>query len=230
MKISIIIPVYNEKLHIHEVLKDVLGVSLPDGCEKEIIIIDDGSDDGTDRILQEFEKNKNLVHVHSNILNFGKGTATRIGIKKATGDIILIQDGDLEYNPNEYGKLIQPIIEGKAQVVYGSRFLGSIENMQWLNYCFNRLLSCLVFLLYGKWLSDEATAYKVFKADLIKSFPLRSVKFEFCPEVTSHTLKRGIEIHEVPIQYSGRTTKDGKKISWLDGIHAIFTLFYHRFF
>jgi dolichol-phosphate mannosyltransferase len=226
MRVSIIIPVYNEVNILSEVLARVIAAPLPEGCDKEIIVVDDGSTDGTSQILTRYRE---LVLVHHSVVNFGKGAATRIGIAKATGDIILIQDGDLEYDPADYVKVLTPIVEGRATIVYGSRFLGSVEGMKLANWIANRLLTFTANLLYGANLTDEATAYKAFRTSAIRGVRLRSMRFEFCPEVTAKMCRAGHRIHEVPISYNPRGILEGKKIRWQDGFEAMWTLVRYRF-
>lgn len=231
-KLSIILPVYNEKMHIREVLDRIRNATLPDGIEREIIIVDDGSNDGTTEILKNIkdtERENNIVTVHHSVLNFGKGVATRIGIHYATGDIILVQDGDMEYDPNDYSKLISPILEGIALVVYGTRFKKRPKGMTIPNYIANKMLTFITNLLYSSNITDEATAYKVFSSDVLKKLMLKSRRFEFCPEVTAKILKQGYMIHEVPIHYDARTIKEGKKIRWKDGFVALWTLIKYKF-
>jgi glycosyltransferase involved in cell wall biosynthesis len=158
----------------------------------------------------------------------GKGSAIKTGLQYAAGDIIIIQDGDLEYDPADYYKLIEPIVEGQASVVYGSRFLGEIANMHFLNCVANKILALTASLLFLTWITDEGTGYKVFKADLLKSLDLKCTGFDFCPEVTAKVLKRGYRILEVPISYQGRSTDEGKKIRWQDGLRAFLTLIKYR--
>jgi dolichol-phosphate mannosyltransferase len=227
--LSVIIPVYNEEPHIEEVLLKIKSVPLPPGVEREIIVIDDGSDDKTPEILKKFSAD-NVVSVHSSVLNFGKGTAIRIGIKKAKGDIILIQDADLEYNPDGYLDLIGPILSGKTRVVYGSRFKGTIVGMKPLYFVANKLLTFLTNVLFNTRITDEATCYKVFSADALRAIELKCRRFEFCPEVTAKLLRAGYSILEVPISYKSRSVEEGKKISWKDGIAAFWYLFKFRFF
>ncbi len=228
VRVSIIIPIYNELEHAEEVVRRVLAAPLPASCEKEVIVIDDGSTDGTTNLLKRLQQD-GTIRFHESILNFGKGTAIRIGLRMATGRIILVQDGDLEYDPSEYRLLVQPILDGKAEVVYGSRFLGKVEGMKGANFLANKILTWTANLLYGAGITDEATAYKVFRREVLDQVTLECKRFEFCPEVTAKVRKRGIRIHEVPITYSGRTVEQGKKIRWRDGFEAMFTLLRYRF-
>jgi dolichol-phosphate mannosyltransferase len=233
-RVSIIIPCYNELENIEPVL-DAVGSAPVLGLEKEIIVVDDGSVDGTVEVLEKVKeryKDSDLMKIHFSMLNQGKGTAIRIGLVYATGDIIIIQDADLEYDPNDFPKLLEPIIKGDADVVYGSRFLGKsgpLKGMQWANFVANKILAILATLLYGKRITDEATCYKVFRADVIKGIHLTCQRFEFCPEVTAKVLKRKYRLIEVPISYEGRTTLEGKKITWRDGLEAIWTIIKWRF-
>jgi glycosyltransferase involved in cell wall biosynthesis len=226
VKISIIIPVYNEVNVIPMVLDRVMKAALPAGCEKEIVIVDDGSTDGTSEILDRYH---GLVAIHHSVENFGKGAAIRIGIRKATGDIVLIQDGDLEYDPNDYLKVLQPIVDGQATVVYGSRFMGNLEGMKFANWLANKILTTTTNILYTCSITDEATAYKAFRIDVLRAMRLRCLRFEFCPEVTAKVRRLGHNIHEVPIKYNARGILEGKKIRWQDGFHAMWTLVKYRF-
>ncbi len=227
VRVSIIIPIYNEIQHVQEMLKRVISAPLPEGCKKEIIVIDDGSTDGTTQLLEDLHR-KGLIRFHESILNFGKGTALRMGLRLATGQIVLVQDGDLEYDPNDYPRMLEPILAGKASVVYGSRFLGKLDGMRLPNLLANKTLTFLANLLYGAHITDEATAYKVFRRDVMDRLQLQCKRFEFCPEVTAKVRKMGIPIHEVPISYHGRTIAEGKKIRWKDGIEAVYTLLRFR--
>jgi len=226
--VSLIIPIYNESQYVERILARVQAAPLPQGMKKEIIVVDDGSTDGTTVILDQLHHGRTLK-VHHSVLNFGKGTAIRVGLHYATGDIILVQDGDLEYDPNEYGKLLQPLIEGKADVVYGSRFLGKLSGMRWQNYLANKILTMTANLLYGASITDEATGYKAFRREALLQVPLKCKRFEFCPEVTAKVRKRRMRILEVPITYEGRSVQEGKKIRFLDGLEAFWTLIRYRF-
>lgn len=226
MKISIIIPVYNEVNVLPMVLDRVMKAALPEGCEKEIVIVDDGSTDGTSELLDRYQ---GLVMIHHSVENFGKGAAIRIGIKKATGDVVLIQDGDLEYDPKDYLKVLQPIVDGEATVVYGSRFKGRLEGMKFANWLANKILTLTANVLYGCRITDEATAYKAFRIDVLRAMKLKCLRFEFCPEVTAKARRLGHRIHEVPIRYNARGILEGKKIRWQDGFHAMWTLVKCRF-
>lgn len=228
MKLSIVIPVYNEQKTIEQLLKKIESVKLPQNIKHEIIIVDDGSSDKTPQILNKLNID-NVYRIHESKLNFGKGIALRIGLKYATGNIILIQDADLEYDPNDYPKLIEPIINGQAEVVYGSRFLGKVENMAKANLLANKILTATANLLYKAEITDEATCYKVFHKDVIHNLDLHCKRFEFCPEVTAKVRKKGYKIFEVPITYIARGTNEGKKIRWQDGFVALWTLFKYRF-
>jgi len=229
VKLSIIVPVYNEEMHIERVLEWIIATPLPEGVEKEIIVVNDGSTDRTEEIVQGVASLFREVEVHTFDSNQGKGSAIREGLKHATGDIILTQDGDLEYDPHDYSRLIQPILDRRADVVYGSRFLGSPRGMHLINLVANKVLVHLANLLYRAQITDEATAYKAFRKEALSEIELKCVRFEFCPEVTAKLCKRGHKILEVPVTYDGRSTAQGKKIGWRDGLEAIWTLLKYRF-
>jgi glycosyltransferase involved in cell wall biosynthesis len=227
MKLSIIMPVYNERETLNEILSQVRAVELP-GVEKEILVVDDGSTDGSGEILAE-ETAAGDLRLFSHTHNRGKGAAVQTAIEQASGDLILIQDADLEYDPRDYPTLIQPIVEGRVTVVYGSRFLGPRKAMLFWHMLGNKLLTLTTNILYNAILSDMETCYKCFRADVIKDIPLRSRRFEFEPEITAKVLKRGHRIFEVPISYYGREYHEGKKISWRDAPLAFWTLIKYRF-
>src|SRR3990167_2602361 len=226
--ISIIIPIYNERQHIEQILERVAAVDIAPNVQKEIIVVDDGSSDGSMELLTTLTQ-RFQFKLHKSMLNFGKGIAVRTGLKYANGDIILIQDGDLEYNPEEYPQLVNPIIEGLSDVVYGSRFFTRPQGMKVRNYLANRFLTFLANLLYGTRISDEATAYKVFRREIFDQIDLKCRRFEFCPEVTAKISKLGYRIYEVPISYQGRNILEGKKIRFRDGAEAVWALIKYRF-
>lgn len=225
MKLSIIIPVFNEETNIAKVISQVRNA--PVTIKKEIIVVDDGSSDKTREILKNYRNDKEIKIIFQ-ASNQGKGYAIRQGLKEASGDIVLIQDADLEYSVQDYPIILKEFIQNKAKVVYGSRFLGKISGMRWPNWLANKILVKTANLLYGLEISDEATAYKAFKREVIKSIPLNCQGFEFCPEVTAKLAKRGFKIKEVPISYSGRTAKAGKKIKLKDAFIAFWTLLKYR--
>jgi glycosyltransferase involved in cell wall biosynthesis len=227
LKLSVIIPTYNECGTIEEVVRAVLAVERAD----EIIIVDDGSTDGTRDLYAKVAALDECIQVILHERNMGKGAALRTGFSKATGDIFLIQDADMEYDPRDYEAMLRPIEEGKATVVYGSRFRGGpTKTMFFWHMVGNKFLTLVTNILYNTILSDMETCYKVFRADVIRSIPLRSRGFEFEPQVTSKVLKRGHRIYEVPISYNGREFDEGKKISPLrDGPKALWTLIKYRF-
>jgi dolichol-phosphate mannosyltransferase len=227
MKISILMPVYNEFRTFDAVLERVRRAPLPEGCTKEVIVIDDGSSDGTaDRIAAH--ERSGLVVGHYSAKNTGKGAALRIGIALVSGDVVLIQDGDLEYDPADYSRVLEPIVRGECDVVYGSRFRGQISGMRWKNRLANRILTHTANLLYGAKLTDEATAYKAFRTSVLRDLHLECQGFEFCPEVTAKLCRLGHHIQEVPISYNGRGISEGKKIRVRDGVIALWTLIKFR--
>ena len=229
MKLSIIMPVYNERHTIKESVEQVIEVPL--NMDKELIVVDDGSTDGTREILSQIAQNhNNVLQLILQDSNRGKGAAVRTGIVKATGDFIVIQDADMEYDPKDYSILLGPILAGKADVVYGSRFIGIHRCLMFWHYLGNKIISGLVNVLFNNMLSDVETCYKMFKADIIKGMRLESNDFRIEVEITAKILKRRCRIYEVPISYYGRTYEEGKKIRWTDGIKAVTAILKYRFF
>lgn len=227
MRISVIIPVYNEERTITEIVSRVQAFDL----ESEIIIVNDGSTDGTAAQLKTIEGTFDNVSVLYHDKNCGKGAALRTGLAAATGEIIIIQDADLEYDPRDYGALLVPILDGRADVVYGSRFTGGPQRVLFFwHYIGNKLITLLCDAFSNLNLSDMETGYKVFKKEVLADITLKSNRFGFEPEFTMKIAKKGFRIYEVPISYSGRTYEEGKKIGWLDGLTAIFTILWFRFF
>ncbi len=219
-------PAYNEKGTILEIVRKVKAVDL----QKEILIVDDGSTDGTKEQLKSLEGDPE-IRIFYHDTNRGKGSAIRTALDHVRGDLVIIQDADLEYDPQDYIKLVRPIMQGKTEVVYGSRYLSRENILPFTKFKIGvLLLNWLVKLLYRFPVTDEATCYKVFKADLLKGLSLKCKKFEFCPEVTAKILKRGHKIIEIPITYRYRTVEEGKKIGWRDGLSAVATLIKYRLF
>ncbi len=227
MKLSVLIPVFNEERYLTEVLDRVLGVDLsPLGVEREIVLVDDCSTDGTWESLENYAR-RDEIRVFRHDRNRGKGAALRTAVESATGDVLLIQDADLEYDPNEYPKLLTPILTGKADVVYGSRFAGGEPHrvLYFWHYLGNRALTLASNALTDLNLTDMETCYKVFKAEVLKEIVIEEDRFGFEPEITAKVAKlfkeRGCRIFEVGISYSGRTYEEGKKITWKDAVSAI---------
>ena len=225
MKVSILIPVYNEGKTLSKLLCRVQRAALPLGCEREIIVIDDGSEDGTMSVLNAFSS---LIAIRIE-RNRGKGSAIRSGLAVATGDVILIQDGDLEYDPSDYAALLTPIVQDKADIVYGSRFLGSAVGMRLGNRIANFTLTAAANLLYGAKLTDEATGYKAVRTAVLRNSGLQCCGFDFCSELTAKVSRMGYRIHEVPISYRARAVTEGKKIRATDWFRAIWPLLKFRF-
>lgn len=223
--LSVIIPVFNEENTVDSVLSHVIEQKIS-GWEKEIIVVDDGSTDRTRKILDKWKKTCSVVLKDK---NEGKGSAVTLGIKKATGDIILIQDADSEYDPKDYPALLAPLSNPKVMVVYGSRFLGSHLSTQFVYAQGNKFVTLITNLLFNTNITDMETGYKVFRKDVIKGLTISAKRFDFEPEITAKILKKGYQIYEVPISYFGRKFSEGKKLTWRDGIHALFTLIKYRF-
>ncbi|HTC19335.1 MAG TPA: glycosyltransferase family 2 protein [bacterium] len=224
--LSIIVPVYNEEKTLLPLLKKVQAVKLW-GLKKQIIIVNDGSTDKTPLLLKKLKIPGSKILQHDK--NRGKGAAIRTAIPHTTGDIVIIQDADLEYDPTDYKTVLAPILDGSADVVYGSRFKGVHRAFLFWHYVGNKFLTFLTNLLYDTVLTDMETCYKAFRGEIIRSLRLRSNRFDFEPEVTAKVLKRGCKLFEVPISFHGRGFEEGKKITWRDGIVALYCLIRYRF-
>jgi glycosyltransferase involved in cell wall biosynthesis len=225
-KLSIIIPVYNEEASLEEIIRRVRATGLAD----EIVVVDDGSSDNSPQILMNLQ-NSALppLHILRHEQNRGKGAAMRTGLAAVTGDLVLVQDADLEYDPADYPALLAPFSDSTIDVVYGSRNLQRNPKSSFTFYWGGRLLSWVANWLFGSHITDEATGYKVIKTDLLRDIGLETDGFEFCPEVTAKLLQRGVNIREVPISYDPRSWEEGKKIRWFDGLIAVWTLIKYRF-
>jgi glycosyltransferase involved in cell wall biosynthesis len=222
MKLSVVMPIFNERATLREIVARVLGVPM----EIELLCVDDGSTDGSREILAEFAGQHSQVRVLLQAKNQGKGAALRRGIKEATGDYIVIQDADLEYDPSEYPVLLAPMIQGKADVVYGSRFMGGAPHrvLYFWHSAGNWLITLISNMLTNLNLSDIETCYKAFRRDVIQAIPLEEDRFGFEPEITVKVAKRDLRVYEVGISYAGRTYAEGKKIGWKDGVRALWVL------
>lgn len=220
MKLSVIVPVHNEVDTIEESLDRVRRV----GLDKEIIVVDDCSTDGSRELLRKVPDVKLILQDR----NMGKGMAIRSALEHVAGDVVIIQDADLEYDPEDFYAMVEPLASGKADVVYGSRFLRGRPKMRSANFIANKVLAATASLLFGTRISDEATCYKAFRTEVIKGLTLTCRRFEFCPEVTAKLLRSGISIVEVPIRYTARSSAQGKKIGWWDGVVALWTLLKFR--
>jgi glycosyltransferase involved in cell wall biosynthesis len=223
MKLSVVMPVYNERPTLRTMVERVLAVPV----EIELLCVDDGSKDGSIEILRELEKQYSQIRVLQQPHNMGKGAALRRGIQEATGDFVIIQDADLEYDPTEYPRLLEPLLAGKADVVYGSRFMGDRPHrvLYFWHSVGNSLLTLLSNCVTNINLSDMETCYKVFRREVIQSIPIEENRFGFEPEITVKVARRRLRIYEVGISYSGRTYEEGKKIGWKDGVRALYCLF-----
>ena len=233
-KLSIIIPVFNEERTVAELLDKVIRVVLPHGITKEIIVINDGSTDGTLEILKRYNNKIKLIQHHTNL---GKGAAVRTGFGAAKGDFLLIQDADLEYSPEDYTRLLEPLMKKTSKVVYGTRLVdyplrlwGSNKTPLPIHWISNKFLTKLTNILYGSKLTDMETCYKMFTQEVLKKLNLTSNKFDIEPEITAKILLSGFSIHEIPIKVKPRTRSEGKKIGWKDGIQAIWAIFKYRIY
>jgi len=226
MRLSVIMPCYNEAESLPDILNKVRAITI----DKEIIVIDDCSSDDTPNVLANEQRNDPNLRVVRHERNRGKGAAVRTGIAAATGDVIIVQDADLEYDPNDFYAVLKPIFDGRVGVVYGSRFMGSHTGMYFWNALGNKFLTFLTNFLFNCWISDMETCYKAFRADIIKNIPLESNDFRIEPEITAKILLRKERIFEVPVSYIGRTYEEGKKMKPSQGFWAIWALFKYRFF
>ncbi len=228
MKLSILVPAYNEAKTIVQVIDAVKGVALPAGMAREIIVVNDGSSDDTEQVLERFALDPQVRVFHQSP-NQGKTAALKRGIAEASGDLILVQDADLEYSPLEYPQLLKPLLEGRADVVYGSRFMGTIRHMEGVNRWANVISNITFKLLYGKRLTDINTCFKLFRAQDIQSLNIISDHFAFETEVTAKLVKKGLRILEVPITYEARSVAQGKKINWPKALGMYWAIIRFRF-
>jgi len=236
--LSVVMPVYNEAKFLSEIIRQVQAVDLGP-MERELVLVDDCSTDGSGEMVRALEGKTSIdgslrpfdrpIRVFSHAVNQGKGAALRTGFAQAAGDLVIIQDADLEYDPEDYHKLLAPVIKGKAEVVYGSRFTGERRNMFFHHWVGNRFLTLVTNVLFNTTLSDMETCYKLFKREALEGIVIKSDRFNFEPEITAKILKKGIRIYEVPISYTGREFDEGKKITWRDGLVALWCLVKFRF-
>lgn len=224
-KLSIIIPVYNEDQTVAELLRRVDTMTIP-GWSKQVVVINDGSTDNTRRELSKWEKKFKIIH---SVKNIGKGNAVSLGLAQATGDYIIIQDADLEYSPNDYPVLLAPFENEQVNVVYGSRFLGPHLSTMFIYAQGNKFVTLVTNLLFNSNITDMETGYKVFRRKVLKGITINAKRFDMEPELTAKVLKKGYQIYEVPISYFGRKFSEGKKLTWRDGVIALWTLIKYRF-
>ena len=225
-RVSIIVPVYNEEQTVVALLERLLAIPMP--VDREVLVVNDGSTDGTSAGLRAFGRHPGLQVIHAPI-NGGKGAAIRLGLARAAGDVIAIQDADLELDPADLPRLLEPILAGEADVVYGSRFLAGRPDAPWKTIAANRALTALTNLLFGSRLTDMETCYKIMRTDIARSLNLQANRFDIEPEITARLLLNGHEIAERPVSFKPRSRSAGKKINWRDGVHAIQVLLRHRF-
>ena len=226
MLVSVIVPVFNEHTTVAAVIDRLLTIDFP--TDREIIVVNDGSSDGTREVLGRLEGTPRLRIVHAEV-NRGKGHAIRLGLEQARGDVIAIQDADLELDPVQLGSLVEPLLQGEAEVVYGSRFLGRRPDAPWLTLVANRTLTSLTNILYGSSITDMETCYKIMRTTVARGLGLTADRFDIEPEITARLLKAGHRIVERPVTFTPRSRAAGKKIGWRDGIAAVRVLFRHRF-
>jgi glycosyltransferase involved in cell wall biosynthesis len=225
--LSIIVPVYNEAATVRHVIERLLAIDLP--VAREIVVVDDGSTDGTSRALEGLPAQPHALRMLRVDVNAGKGSAIRLGLRHARGSIVAVQDADLELDPAQLAELVQPILDGRACVVYGSRFLGKRPEAPWLTLAANRFLTALTNLLYGARLTDMETCYKIMAADVARELVLESNRFDIEPEITAKLLRKGYAIVERAVRFEPRARRQGKKISWPDGVRAVVVLLKYRF-
>ena len=226
-RLSVLVPVYNERTTVGEILRRMRRVELPSGLDLEIVVVDDGSTDGTDKVLSAIEDS--TVHVLRHDANLGKAACIRTALARARGDVVLIQDADLEYDPEDWPALLSPLLRGRAQVVYGSRFLGARRTTSYVTHLGNRFLSLVTDVLYNTNLSDLETCYKLFDRQVLDGVTIESERFEFEPEVTAKLLRAGVRIYEVPISFVGREDGEGRKYARRDTWRAVLALLRYRF-